>query len=190
MMFNNDYRSIFSALNELLKNQTRVVAAIDGSAASGKTTLANMLSDRYGAAVIHMDDFFLRPEQRMPERFAEAGGNIDRERFLKEVIPFLKEKRAFSYQRFDCKSMMLGDHIHIPETQLIVVEGSYSLHPAFTDYYDLSIFLSISEKTQKERIEMRNGAMAEMFFSHWIPLENTYFDSFQIKTKADIVITC
>ena len=33
-----------------------------------------------------MDDFFLRPEQRRPERFAEPGGNVDRERFAAEVL--------------------------------------------------------------------------------------------------------
>ena len=35
------------------------ILAIDGMAASGKTTLAGMFSERYGAPVVHMDDFFL-----------------------------------------------------------------------------------------------------------------------------------
>ena len=77
----NMYQILFSEIEKLLAEKDRVVVAIDGGAASGKTTLAGMLSERYGGAIVHMDDFFLRPEQRTPERFAEAGGNFDRERF-------------------------------------------------------------------------------------------------------------
>ena len=60
------------------------VIAIDGRAASGKSTLAEQLSTLLEADVIHMDDFFLQPYQRTPERLAEIGGNVDYERFAKE----------------------------------------------------------------------------------------------------------
>ena len=63
-----------------------VLLAIDGRCGSGKTTLAGMIAQRYRAEVIHMDDFFLQKDQRTPERLAEPGGNVDRERFRQEVI--------------------------------------------------------------------------------------------------------
>lgn len=40
------------------------------------------------------DDFFLRPEQRTPERLAEPGGNLDRERMKSEVIDRLSAVRS------------------------------------------------------------------------------------------------
>ena len=182
------YELLFNKIESLMKQKTFVSIAIDGGAASGKTTLAKMLSEKYDAPIIHMDDFFLRPEQRTPERFAEAGGNFDRERFMQEVIPHIKKKEAFSYRIFDCSSMSLGEYREIPSSPLIIAEGSYSHHPAFSDVFDLRIFLSISEDERKQRILTRNGKKSEMFFTRWIPLENKYFEAFSIKEKADIVI--
>ena len=48
----------------------QLVIAIDGKCASGKSTLGLYLKNSLDANLFHMDDFFLRPEQRTPERFA------------------------------------------------------------------------------------------------------------------------
>ena len=69
----------------------RTVLAIDGPCGSGKTTLAALLARLYDCPVFHADDFFLRPEQRTPARFAEPGGNLDRERLLEEVLAPLRQ---------------------------------------------------------------------------------------------------
>ncbi len=65
---------LLQAIDERLPRQERLLLAIDGGSASGKTTLAALLAQRYGCPVFHMDDFFLRPEQRTPQRLAEPGG--------------------------------------------------------------------------------------------------------------------
>ena len=57
-------------IETLLAERDCVFVAIDGPCTSGKTTFAAMLNRRFGGNVLHMDDFFLRPEQRTPERFA------------------------------------------------------------------------------------------------------------------------
>ena len=77
----------------MLQNGNAVIA-IEGGSASGKTTLGALLETLYDCTVFHMDDFFLRPEQRTPERYAEVGGNIDRERFLEEVLIPLRQKET------------------------------------------------------------------------------------------------
>ena len=87
-------------IDELLAKQDMVIVAIDGKCTSGKTTLASKLAEIYDCNVFHMDDFFLRPEQRTPERFAEVGGNVDYERFQEEVLLPLKDGKAFSYRPF------------------------------------------------------------------------------------------
>ena len=63
-------------IDELLEQKQQVIIAIDGKCTSGKTTLARQLAESYDCNVFHMDEFFLRPEQRVPERFAEVGGNV------------------------------------------------------------------------------------------------------------------
>ena len=184
----NQYQALFLKIEELLSAKDRIVVAIDGGAASGKTTLADMLADHYGASIVHMDDFFLRPEQRTPARFAEAGGNLDRERFMEEVIPFIGKKASFSYRIFDCSKMELFGTAEISDSALVIVEGSYSHHPAFADAFDLRVFLRVDEEERTRRIIARNGARSEIFFARWIPLENRYFEAFRIEEKADLVI--
>ena len=184
----NRYEALFSRIEKLLSEKARVTVAIDGGAASGKTTLAALLAERYGGEIVHMDDFFLRPEQRTPERFAQAGGNFDRERFLEEVIPLIGKRETFSYRIFDCSQMRLFGTATVSACALVIVEGSYSHHPAFADAFDLRVFLSVDEEKRKQRIVKRNGKRSEMFFTRWIPLENRYFEEFAIEKKADIVI--
>ena len=166
-----------------------VKVAVEGGSASGKTTLGKVLEEIYGCTVFHTDDFFLRPEQRMPERFAEIGGNIDRERFLEEVLIPLSEGRIISYRRLDCSEMKLQAPIEIKPEKLTVIEGAYSMHPAFSEYYDFSVFLDISADLQRERILKRNSPhMAERFFNEWIPLENTYFSATDVKKRCGMCI--
>ena len=167
-----------------------VVLAIDGGSASGKTTLSDLLASTYDCTVFHMDDFFLRPEQRTPERYAEVGGNVDRERFLNEVLEPLSKGEVVNYRKFHCASMMLEKPIPITPQKLVVIEGAYSMHPELSDYYDLSVFLDISPELQRERILRRNDPqMAERFFNTWIPLEEKYFSELNIKEQCDIMIS-
>ena len=77
---------VIAHIEALLAERDHVLVAIDGPCASGKTMLAATVNKRFGGNVLHMDDFFLRPEQRTPERFAQPGGNVDRERFETEVL--------------------------------------------------------------------------------------------------------
>ena len=184
----NGYDNLFSRIEKLLAEKERVVVAIDGGAATGKTTLAALLAKRYGGEVIHMDDFFLRLEQRTPDRFSEAGGNFDRERFLEEITPYINKRKAFSYRIFDCSRMCLHGAAQIPDARLTVVEGSYSHHPTISESFDLRVFLRVDEEERRRRIIMRNGERSEMFFTRWIPLENRYFEAFAIEKKADIII--
>ena len=53
-----------------------LVIAIDGRCAAGKTTLAAALQRETGCTVLHLDHFFLRPEQRTPQRLAQPGDLI------------------------------------------------------------------------------------------------------------------
>lgn len=66
-------QAVIERIERVYTERERVFVAIDGPCTSGKTTLATVLQRRFGGNVLHMDDFFLRPEQRTPERFAEPG---------------------------------------------------------------------------------------------------------------------
>ena len=188
-MKKSDLEAICAAVAEMTARGEKVALAIDGPAASGKTTLAAALSARFCAPIVHMDDFFLRPEQRTPERCAEAGGNVDWERFLAEIAPNIKNHGAFSYRRFDCEKMALGESVGIPENDVVSVEGSYSCHVNLIYLYDFKVFLKISKSEQRRRILERNGEDGLLAFEEkWIPLEMQYFDAQKTEQKCDFVI--
>ena len=80
---------LLSAVLKAQREQERVMVAIDGPCASGKSTLGAALAQKLGCPLFHMDDFFLPPAQKTPQRLAEPGGNVDAERFFAEVLlPF------------------------------------------------------------------------------------------------------
>lgn len=182
MLFRNIAQSILTEIDQ----QNTLLLAIDGRCAAGKTSLAAHLAELCDCNVIHMDHFFLRPEQRTIERLQQAGGNVDYERFLLEVLTPLYEKRAFSYRPFNCHKQELGEPIFIPYKTFTIVEGSYSCHPVLKDYYDLSVFLNVDAAEQIRRIRRRNGAdSVQIFQERWIPMEEHYFHSFHIQEKCD-----
>ncbi len=163
--------------------------SIDGRAASGKSTVAGLLSEIIGAEIVHMDHFFLPPELRNDARKNEIGGNIHYERFISDVLPNLISGKEFSYRIFDCSKMDYGETKVVKSAPYIIVEGSYSAHPVFNDYADLRVFSDVSEEEQMKRIIRRNGEeMAEVFASRWIPMEEEYHSHFNIREKSDIII--
>ena len=174
----------------LLAQKDMVVVAIDGPCTSGKTTLASKLAKIYDCNVFHMDDFFLRPEQRTAERFAEVGGNVDYERFMAEVLIPLKAGKSFSYRPFDCSTFTLTQSVTVVPKKLTIIEGSYSHHPYFDDPYDLKIFLTVTTEIQRQRISVRPSFLHKRFFDEWIPMEQRYFDGYAITSKSDLVIAC
>lgn len=172
-----------------IKDVSPKIIAIDGRCASGKTTLAQNLSDLLDADVVHMDDFFLRPCQRTKERYEESGGNVDYERFDDEVLQPLVNGKDISYHPFDCSTMKIkNEAILINRNKTIIIEGSYSLRKEFIKYYDFKIFMDVDKEKQLERIKKRNPDKIEQFIKLWIPYEEKYFDTYNVRNIVNIII--
>ena len=181
-------QAVIERIERVYTERERVFVAIDGPCTSGKTTLATVLQRRFGGNVLHMDDFFLRPEQRTPERFAEPGGNVDRERFEDEVLAPLAAGKIAQYRPWDCHTGDFAASHNVEPARLTIVEGSYSMHPALRGYYDLMICLTIDSGEQLRRLEARNPRMLQRFIDEWMPLENRYFASTETRTAADMIV--
>ncbi len=180
--------NIWIQTDRIIQQKGEAVVAVDGRCGSGKTTFAAMLEEIYDAAVIHMDDFFLPPELRTPERLAEPGGNVDYERFAEEVAKKIGGGE-FSYRIFDCSEMTFRGRRLVPKKELTVIEGSYSLHPAAKLPADLKIFLTCSEEVQKKRLFARSGAaLYQRFIREWIPMEERYFSAMSIPEQCEWIL--
>lgn len=175
-------------IDALLQEKSSILIAIDGSCAAGKSTLAAALEKEYDCNLFHMDDFFLRPEQRTPERLAQPGGNVDYERFASEVLQPLKRGESFCYRPYDCSTGTLKAPVAVESKVINIIEGSYSHHPYFEAPYDLKIFLTVSPEVRRQRISRRPAFLHRRFFEEWIPMEQQYFEAFSIAQKADLVV--
>lgn len=165
------------------------IVAVDGRCASGKTTFANELSAASGAAVVHMDDFFLQPFQRTEQRLAAPGENVDWERFKAELILPLTSGKTASFRPFDCHTLGFKDEVSVSPENGVIVEGTYCLNKELCKNYSLSVFLTVSPEIQMKRIIARNGKDgAQVFAEKWIPLEEKYFSAYRLQEKCDYVI--
>lgn len=173
---------LIKIINKKLENKDHIVIAIDGMAASGKTTLANLLGTYYDLNIIHVDDFYY-PKNKIN---IKNDGNINYPR-LKKVIHRLSNNNL-SFYSFNCKKQKFDKLIHIFKKSITIVEGSYSLNPILGIYFDLSIFLTIDKNEQFERIKKRNKNNFEEFINKWVTYENHYFEHYKIIDSADIII--
>ena len=179
---------VVSAIESALREREHVTVAIDGRCASGKTTAAGILARLFDGAVVHLDDFFLPPEKRTAKRLAEPGGNIDYERILGEIVPHAKSSAGFAYRAFDCRTGSFREEpVSVPPSRLLIVEGSYALHPALGSYADITVYSDVSAEEQLARIAARGDDIA-VFRSRWIPLEEKYAAGTDARRRAAIVL--
>ena len=179
------YYEALVRIDQALAQKKQVQIAIDGMCAAGKSTMGRILQSIYPCRLFHMDDFFLQSHQRTAKRLAQIGGNVDYERFKKEVLDHLNDRAGLEYQIYSCKDQKLDRRIQTGWTALNIIEGSYSQHPFFGDIWDLRFFCEIDPAEQLNRIKIRNGeAMCKRFKQEWIPKENAYFSAFNIREKS------
>ena len=184
-----DMKKIIEKINQIKQNKKLVLIGIDGPCASGKTTLADKLAQELGVQVIRADDFFLPFEMKTPHRLSQAGGNIHYERFKEEVSLGIESGKAFEYGVYKCAEGRIAEKKRVIPEGIIIVEGSYSLHPKMGLDYDLRIFVEAPLDLRLERILVRNGKeKLEMFKEKWIPMEDAYFENYKIKATCNMII--
>ncbi len=185
-----DLSPLYTAIDSLIAQKGSVLLAIDGPCASGKSTLADELGNRYSAPVLRMDDFFLPPEKRTEERLSQPGGNVDSDRFVSEVLNPLVKGIPFTFRPWHCKTGMLGEEISISPSGLTIVEGAYALRPDLRDFYHLRVFLTAPLPLRLERIRHRNGQEGlAVFQSRWIPLEDAYFEACGVEDCCEVTLS-
>lgn len=178
--------ALFRELEQLRDGGKRAIVAIDGRCGAGKSTLAVRLEEELGLPAVHMDHFFLSSGQRTRERLDKPGGNIDYERFQREVLNPLAAGEDPVYRPYSCQTGELGAPIALKPSPVVIVEGSYACHPALWDSYHRRVFLTVDPEEQLRRIERRGGReQLRNYQEKWIPMEERYFSAFQIEDRCD-----
>lgn len=159
----------------------RLLVTLDGPCASGKTTLAAKMARDFQGQVIHTDDFVIPHALKTPERLAVPGGNCDAERLSREVTAPFRRGEPVLYQRYDCGADRLLPLERLPDTSLLILEGSYCNLPVLRACADVPLFLLVPWSIREARLlERESPASMERFYHRWIPLENAYFEAFRL----------
>lgn len=177
------YEKILNSLEPVLEKREAdkpFVIMIDGNSASGKSTLAEFLSKKYGCSIVHVDDFYFPRE--IPRKLGE--GNSDLKRIRESVLKPFKKGEMVRYSPFDPGKQGFSEPVSFFD-HLLILEGTYSLHPQLAQYADYSIFLKVDPDTQIKRLKQRDPDKLDRFLNQWLVQEREYFEKYQPCLKAD-----
>lgn len=179
---------LLQTVEELAGRGCPALVAIDGRCGSGKTRLAALLARRLPCAVVHMDHFYLPMDRRKPDWEECPTGNMDLERVRREVLAPFRAGTLREYRPYDCRSGVLLPPVPLRPAPLLVLEGSYSHHPALAVPGTLKVFLTCSRKEQERRLRRREGERFAAFAERWIPMEERYYAACGVPAPDALVV--
>jgi len=158
-----------SILSEKCKTKKRVILAVAGPPASGKSTIAKKISGYFNSinkgfsSVLPLDGFHYDDTYLIPAGLRDRKGAIKTFDFggfyhtLKRI--YNMDEKEVAVPVFDRKIEIAraGARIINSDTSLIVVEGNYLLidsHPwsKLKSFFDVKVFLNIPEKIIHKRL--------------------------------------
>ena len=112
-----------------------LVLALDGRCGSGKTTLADGLARQFPASIVlHTDDFYLPPAQRVRGWEKTPCANMDLVRLRDEALRPAYEGQPVLYRAYSCRAGAYQPVQELAAQPLVILEGSYSHHPLLAGY--------------------------------------------------------
>ena len=125
--------SLEKVVRERARRERPALIAIDGRCGSGKSGFAAVMDVLVCSSdVVHMDDFYLPWAKRGPDWQDVPAGNMDLERFRREVLTLAGKGEPGLYRPYDCPNDRLLAPVELWEP-LRIVEGTYSQHPSLAD---------------------------------------------------------
>ena len=148
-------REIIDIILQKEENRDRLLVTVDGPCATGKTTMARRMAAALGAAVVHTDDFVIPHARKTPEQLAIPGGNCDAERLTAEVLAPWKAGAEGTFRRYDFRKDCLREAERLPDTRVMILEGSYCNLPVIRQYADVRVFVTADLETRMRRLRQR-----------------------------------
>ncbi len=184
--------AIVNQILELEELKPTPIVAIDGRAASGKTTLAKLVSEAYFASnrsilrIVHMDDLYPGWEG------LRAGSTY----LYSEILLPLESGKPANWQIWNWETGGRGNPSEpgngwrqfTPGVPL-VVEGCGSISRLTRDLIDLGIWLEAPLETRKSRWTDREGALTAEYWGVWQSQEDEFYQVEQSASLADTILS-
>lgn len=178
----NEFKPILSAIAELsLLKVGPILIAIDGPAGSGKTSLANQLSNQLSSVTtIHMDDLYNGWEDALTTTLT---------RNLKEwVINPLTQRQSVNYQKFDWSINQYGSSVEVRDIKLLILEGVGAAQAIIRENADLTIWIEVGPQIGLARVLNRDGDQLLPYMLKWQERESAHFLKDQTKENCQIFV--
>ena len=155
-----------------------VVIGIDGPSGSGKTTLAGRVREHLDCPVVHMDDLF--PGW---DGLAAASGLL-----ADQVLRPLAAGEAARYRRWDWDASSWAEHVELPWTAQLIVEGCASTVRPAGDFVAVRVWVEAARDVRMARGIERDGEMFRPHWQRWAAQERELFTEDRTRERADLVV--
>lgn len=176
-----NYFHLCSELLALRSSQT-VVIAIDGVAGSGKTTLAEKLTnDLTSCQVIHMDDLYDGWKDPLSSELSD--------RIITQILLPITNSRVARYEKYNWYLETFDLISSIPKSDFLILEGVGSGQIAFRKFLSKLIWIELDPKIGFERVIDRDGEGVRDHMLNFMANQSNHFALNLTQNAADYTIS-
>jgi para-aminobenzoate synthetase len=188
-------------LRRIVDRKMPFLVALDGGSGSGKSTVASLIAEALGAALVQADDFFAAEicdaewELRTPEE--KAADAIDWRRLRAEALEPLLAGKSAKWHAFDFEAgvrlngtyAMRTDLVECEPKTVIVLDGAYSTRSELADLIDLSVLVDAPVAVRHERLAAREDKRSlDSWHARWDAAEEHYLTHVRPRSSFDWVV--
>lgn len=157
---------------------TTRVLCIDGPSGSGKSELATRVgAARPGSVVVRLDDL-LHGWGGLPDLAATVAQDL--------LAPLARGERA-SYRRYDWHAGVLAERVHLPATDLLVLDGVGSGARLIAPWRSLLVWVEAERDVRRARGLSRDGDSFAPHWATWARQEAAHHEAQRTRESADVL---
>jgi uridine kinase len=172
------------------KTDRPYLIALDGRSGVGKSTLAALIADNVGAAIIDGDDFFAGGTAVRSDTPALRAADCIDWTHQRAVLDVLRQGRAARWRAFDWDAFdgrLKSSVTELSPRSVVILEGVYSARPELADLIDMKVLVTLSDAWREARLLAREGSIGP-WERQWHEAEAHYFNEVMPSGRFEVVL--